>query len=472
MPTSGATVVLVGALVAAACSSSSSSTADGGDATPVPSSVEVDPGVEVEPTATPASLQEDLDRRIAPYATAPMGCPEPIAEPTTTEPIQIGFLNADFSTVASLNFAVDLGDEAAHFRALMDEVNETCGGINGRQVIVNSYDFDPVDPARQQEVCIEATQGDDNLIVVGRAFLGDNILCITEANEVPYLAILGVVDAFFERSDGRLFSLQTNLDLGLEFTALDLLATGRIDETTRLGVVWGDSIDQNVAVARSLLPALGEAGIDVTEAVVPETNLVCSGYPTVVNRLREADVDTILATLNPVCYPGLVLEAANQGWFPRYLVPEYGNMNSDISTQRMADAGDAFDGTVGVTFSPTGNHRLPGVPAWDEACNRLVAERVPIDWDGTTEQHGAVAQVCTAAWVVHQAAHLAGADLDRTSLVDGMEQLDEIPLEGDLLGSFGPDKHWASELLAFTITWELDCTCWRLGDGPRPVARS
>ncbi len=459
-------VALVGALVAAACSTPAPSP-DDEEAAPTATPSPVDG--QVEPTATAETLRDELDRRMAPYAAAPMACPEPIAEATTAEPIQIGFLNADFSTVASLNFAVDLGDEGAHFRALMDEVNETCGGINGRPVVVNSYSFDPIDPARQQEVCVEATQGDDNLIVVGRAFLGDNILCVTEANEVPYLAVLGVVDAFFDRSDRRLFSLQTNLDLGLETTARDLLATGQIDETTRLGVVWGDSLDQNVAVTRSLLPILDRAGIDVTEAVLPETSLVCSGYPTVVNRLREADVDTILATLNPVCYPGLVLEAANQGWFPRYLVPEYGNMNSDISTQRMADAGDAFDGTVGVTFSPTGNHRLPGVPAWDDACNQLVAQRVAIDWDGTTEQHGAVAQICTAAWVVHQGAHRAGADLDRVGLVAAMEQLDEIPLEGDLLGSFGPTKHWASELLAFTITWELECTCWRLGNGPRIV---
>lgn len=389
----------------------------------------------------------------------------------TDDTISIGFMHADLSVAAALNLTVDLGPEGDHLQAMFDDLNERCGGIRGRRVVVNTYEFSPIDPGQMDAACTRATVDDENLFIVGRALLGEGPLCITETHAQPYLALLGVPGSFLERSDGRMFTLDGNLDRSLATTVPALMAIDAIDADDHVGVVWGDTTDQNVTVTEALLPSLDAAGITWTDALLPETTQVCSGYAPAVDRLRDAGVEVVIATLGVLCYPAFVLEATNQGWFPRYVAPEFANIDADLAAQRMADAGDGFDGAIGLSYRP--NNRDPegtNPNAWDAHCYDLVATRVDLDWSYPDVRHGANADLCSAAWLINEAAQRAGDTLTHESMVAAMETIDRFPVSADRFGTFSPDKHWGAVDEFFELRWTAACTCWRLTSGPIDVA--
>ena len=80
-----------------------------------------------------------------------------------------------------------------------------------------------------------------------------------------------------------------------------------------------------------------------------------------------------------------------------------------------------------------------------------------------------MADLCSVAWAIAQAAAAAGTDLDQTSFIAALEDLDAIPLSGDRIGSFSPSKHFAAPTEVYDIEWQLDCACWRQIGGPHPT---
>lgn len=438
-------------------------------------------GGDAEPTEPtgPVFTDPDLDARLAEATDAIIAtmfdCTTEPAEGlgatergVTADTISIAFLENDWTTLVALNTAVELGPEGDHFRAFMDEINE-CGGIHGRQIEVNVYRFDPINFPQQDAACIEATVEDENLLVVARILTRESPLCIVEQNETPLITSSQFPREFYDRADGRLFGVDPTGDELLALVARDLVATEVIGPDTVLGIISPDSPSETFAVRDGLIPALDELGIAYAEQVIPSTGLACEGYSNAVARFQEAGVTHVMPTLGPTCYPPFVLEATALGWFPQYIATPFGGMTSNTSTQRLVDAGDAFDGAVGV-------HTLPGEafyggPAapFEQACNDITNEALGYDYVYGDTIFGAITVWCTIALALQQALETAGPELTRESFLAAMETVSDIPLRRGGLGSFGPDKRTLVENVVWGQTWRSDCGCWREPNGPREV---
>jgi ABC-type branched-subunit amino acid transport system substrate-binding protein len=386
----------------------------------------------------------------------------------TADTISIAFLENDWTTLVALNTAVDLGPEGDHFRAFVDQINE-CGGIHGRRIEVNVYRFDPINFPQQDATCIEATAEDENLLVVARILTRESPLCIVEQNETPLITSSQFPRDFYDRADGRLFGVDPTGDELLDLIARDLVATEVIGPDTVLGILSPDGPLETFAVRDGLIPALEELGIDYVDVVIPSTGLACEGYNTAVSRFQEAGVTHVMPTLGPTCYPPFVLEATALGWFPQYIATPFGGMTSNTSTQRLVDAGDAFDGAIGV-------HTLPGEafyggPAapFEQACNDITNEVLGYDYVYGDTVFGAITVWCTIALALQQGLEAAGPDLTRESFIAGMETVTDVPLRRGGLGSFGPDKRTLVENVVWGQTWRSECGCWREPNGPREV---
>jgi ABC-type branched-subunit amino acid transport system substrate-binding protein len=242
-------------------------------------------------------------------------------------------------------------------------------------------------------------------------------------------------------------------------------------------VVLGDNPGDRGIIDDGFVPALEEAGLEVTEEVtLPCDGAQCDQYEPAVQKLQEAGVDAVFTTINVLAATSLVSAADAVGYDPQWFATEVGSYNTDVLIQRMEASGDAYGGTLLVTS--TSRPWTIGEPAGDfeQQCNDEYTEATGVthEYGVLTEDagFGAVAQVCFQADIVAQALELVGEDLTQERFIAALEELSEftVPNSAGDTGSFGPDKHWAVDDVT-VLTYDPECTCWvEAGDGePIPI---
>jgi ABC-type branched-subunit amino acid transport system substrate-binding protein len=389
----------------------------------------------------------------------------------TADSIKVGFIEADLEAILPLGLAVDLGDEGGNFSAIADLINE-CGGINGRTLDVTVYEYQVADVNEGRQRCTEATEQDGNFVVVTRVFIQDLPLCITETNETPLIINFSGTDEFYERSEGRMVTINASEARIAEAAVKVYVDEGIITPDSVVGLVWGDVVDQNILVENTLRDALGSAAAKVVETPVEQpTPLACSGHTTAVQKMVSEDVDVVLGLFGGPCYGDFVIEAANQGFFPQYLTIDKGGMTSDVGTSKMPQAGDAFEGAYGVTMTPgeLGVKDQAEVPyAWDRRCNEILAERTGNELEFPTDPYAAANGPCTSAYLLIEALKLAGTDLTHESFLDAIGKVEVVPASGDIaFTGYGKGLPEGPDDVAYLIQWSLDCECWATVSDPK-----
>ncbi len=390
----------------------------------------------------------------------------------TADAIQLAYLDADLTTLISLNLSVDLGPNGDRFKAIMDDYNERCGGINGRELVTTVTTHDPINGPQMDEICTQVTQEINAFISQTRVYPLGKDLCITEVNESLLMYETGRPQASIDRAGGRLFSVDLPEDKQA-FLQTTLLAEQGVLEGATVGVIHSTADEQTDIANDGTIAGLAEQGIEPAAVVaLQQAGVTCEGYPSAVQQMVDAGVDTVFLVLSGSCAPGFVGEAATQAYFPQYIAVNQSGLGSDVGTQGMIELGDAFDGgIVNMTIAQqTGGFPEEFSPApWDQACNDRLNELVGTDYAHPDGEFNAAVYVCSGAYAILAGLAAAGTELTQESFQAAMETVDFVPLPRNQVGSYGPDEPWAAPPAMFTVEWSAECGCYNYVEGPTQV---
>ena len=460
--------VAVVALVAAvaACSSPAE---DAADDPPAPTSEttaagadddsepDPDPSGTTATTATSDDVASDDMSETAPTSTAP-GAGE-AAGPATLDPVTVAVMYPDLSVAAEFGFAEEIGDFTPVFEAFAADANER-GGIAGHPIELEMVEFDLLVDGDAVSACLTATQDLGAFVVIGLGGVyGDPVVCVAEQNETLLVQDDGSPAEFYDRADGRLFSLTPNkaesqvaiVDaFGDELAAAPFAVFATLDT--------GGDYD---TMQEHLLPALSDAELEPAVVVVidSDTDVAASQIPIEVEEIRAAGVENIIAT------PGFFATAAFAqaldagGVDVRWIGSDAGGFASDLYASQMPPA--QMDGALAITTRTVG-WRAAGLdePASRLECRERAAALVP-DGDFSTESIDVAAAVpaCNFLDLLVLAGQGVDGELTTESLATAIHGLTEIELVERGPSGFGVEKFTAADE-ARTIEWSADCECW------------
>ena len=141
----------------------------------------------------------------------------------------------------------------------------------------------------------------------------------------------------------------------------------------------------------------------------------------------------------------------------------------------MPEAGDGFEGAVGVTESPGLNGVTDGAEspyAFDARCHEAIqAGGGPTYTFDQTDPYGAAVSWCSNIYIMVEALQAAGSDLTEESYLEAVQAIEAVPGPGGNVFTGLPSgrDHAATDLF-FSQSWELGCACWNQVAGPTQVS--
>ncbi len=415
-----------------------------------------------------------LDAFCLPHDEAPdRRATEPGIEADTVE---VHHIRQELEKLIDVGFGVDVGDPTHMFDTLVGVINDECGGIRGRTVRIGHTAYDPlsadIDRARIG-ACVSATEDHHAVFVMSSTGLqGTATLCVAEEHDTAIVTTLGVDEEFMERSRGNLITMDLTLNDSLRQMVRRIDTDGALDGRT-IGVVGGDTPGELAAVDSGLITTLRAAGHDVAvhDTIGCGGGTSCTvGLQESVANMRQAGVDVLFPTLNPLSLPGYIAEMVTQGFTPgdvQFYNSAFNAQSSEVVSSKVKAfggeaAGALYDGAVVVDFAPTNNQFVTdwAVPPFTELCNETYArhggERYDYrDPDGATKL-GMLTVVCSEVRVMARAIHDAGDNPTRETIRTAIAELGPIDGNSGLPMSFGPDKYAAADVVQ-TSTWTSPC---------------
>ena len=376
----------------------------------------------------------------------------------TADTITIGATVFDASGGTGLGFAfpgLDPQVQEDAYRAYVDLLNAG-GGINGRKVALETRRVDLLDPDAARATCLSLTE--DAKVFAVLAFAGD--LCYTEEHETLQIAQAHLESPDFERrSAGRFFAynmpgLRALASYAAEYDRLGVVK-GR-----KIGVLFVDDQDIPEMVRDGLVATLTRAGHEVVHqhALSVNPSTAASQIPVAVQQMRSKGVDTVWVGVDIVAGTNFVQTAQSQGWRPRYLASDWGQMSSDFSAQAMPES---FDGAVAITALREAEQNLPTPreTASSADCRRRFTQQTKRPLAYGDDTYVITVSICGLVDLFAAGARAAGPQLTTPAVSAALQRLGPVspPVVGP--GSFTPGKFGAADTV-MTQVWHFDCACW------------
>ena len=150
----------------------------------------------------------------------------------TADSIKVGHIRSLLEDLASIGFAVPVGDPKEIFEVFIDYINVECGGIRGRMLDLGYTEAEVlanVDSSRNA-ACLAMTEDHKSVIVMNSTgFQGTANLCLVEEQETIFISTQGQTEEFMDRSNDLLLSLSPTLEESLGFLVSDLLGRGELE---------------------------------------------------------------------------------------------------------------------------------------------------------------------------------------------------------------------------------------------------
>ena len=398
---------------------------------------------------------------------------EPGIEPDS---ISVHQIRQQLENLVEIGFGIDVGDVNLMFDTFAEVINEECGGIRGRQVVMSESSYDILSPELEQvriTNCITATEDDNAAVVLNSTgFQGTATLCVAEEHETPLLTTQGLSDDFMTRGGGRLLTLDFSLNESLRFMVERLHEEGELEGKT-IAVVSADVPGQPEAVQDGLVGTLEELGYEVAvnDEIGCGGEATCTqGVPESVSNLKDAGVDVVFPTLSVTSLPGYVSEMVTQGFAPgdvQFYNSNFASQAGDLVSSKVAAfggeaAGELYNGAVIVDAAAAGNFRLEGteIPAFNELCLDTYAERTGVEYDWYQEEgntpSGMVANVCALVRMAARAIYDAGDNPTRDDITAALAALGAVDTNNMIPASIGDGKYTLADA-AQTMTWTYPC---------------
>ena len=465
-------MVLAGTLIIASCGSD---TDNGSTATAAETTLQVDTtpaATDVETTSTDAPLPTSRfignDAFCTPSTDAAAETPTVTDAGITADSISITNVRLRLEDLTQIGFGFDNGDTADQAETFVNIINDVCGGINGRKLVLTTVESSPLaeDPGLEaQQNCTTIAEDESAVAAFSFTGVGDPLAsCLTAAHDVIFLTTYDLADSSFEAADGRLFSVNHSPTNILTYAVRELA-----DELAgkKVGVVYGDADPDPQVVDEGLLQEMEAAGIDVVRADV----IGCGGGPQCADGIipsvqgMVADgVEVIFPLLNTLSLPGYLSEMVIQGVQPgqiQFVNTSFLAQDSELVTGKMvefggAEAGALYNGAILISGSRAGEHRLPDFEPDPFAvmCNNAYVENstkvtTPYDFlnDDDNRRASSVASNCSGIRLLARAIEAAGPNPTRADIAAALGDLGEVDSGEGIPSSFTPGKFTAPDAI-------------------------
>lgn len=369
----------------------------------------------------------------------------------TDDTIRIGYIGADFGSLADTGLVPDLGDQDEIVQSVVAGINAD-GGIGGRQVEAQVRLVDGLaGPEAAQAACLEMTQDFEAFAVILAPAVGrDTARCVSVTNETIALGATGFDSGLYEEAAGRLFTAGSDTSMSTDrqyvgwAEAMD--AEGVLDGAT-IGVVTAEQSPEFVAAAEdALVPALEELGHEVAVNVVlpcPEGDRDCDQHEAAVQQMKSAGVDVVFMAAANLTGPTVVQAAQNLDFTPQWLAN--GNQVTDTVSQFFESVSDAWEGAIGTSTVFALEEDIT-----DDArdCNATITEHSGEQYEPGSDAFGFAASTCLLLRLLDTAGDgVDAAALDQATMIGEIEAAGEIGLNAGPPGTLSADKHDAGDHL-------------------------
>ena len=323
------------------------------------------------------------------------------------------------------------------------------GGIDGRRLDVHIQSFDQLEDAlqggaTQRKACIDLTE--QQPIFAAMAIGVTQLECLYKEHGLPVVATSignGTDPGTFNDSGGKLWTITPSPRRMLVNWADQLVASGTLSKDKPFGIVTIGAQQFDRPITDVLVPRLRELGYNPAQVTVLPNDAAASttARATEGAAMRAKGINTVLLAMDFLNSSLWIQEAERNRWTPQYLVSDYATP-ADDSTAATQPA--SFRGALAVSaLPPEGNAPSPAdqhcTAVWEKAAGRKVAGQ---------EEEGLVGTICNLMVVLERGLKAAGPNPTRTSLVQGLGTIGQVPVAGAIGGvgtlggpyAFGPVK--------------------------------
>ncbi|MGA7418729.1 MAG: ABC transporter substrate-binding protein [Acidimicrobiales bacterium] len=386
---------------------------------------------------------------------------------TSTRGIAGNKINVVFPVVAlnslagKVGFAQDaeFGLQVKAIHLYVNLINRS-GGVNGKKINPIVVNYDPTNENNMRALCKDWTEGSPAAFVVidgAGTWTGDNQLCITQEGQTPLISAWSTVSSWTTKGAPYLWWTGPDDAAILQTTVNWGLSSGLLGSTHKVGVIAGDRASDQAALKQYLLPDLERAGVTpVVETIASdpsETATTNSEAPLVVQKLKDAGVDSVIPIIPFNAFFPVVNAETADNYFPKLLLSDYeGTIQSALGIMPVPDE-TALDGQQGVTTYTLGgfdDNRPesqggydPGVRSCYDDWHKVYPQVVGAT--GTSafiEEQGPIEAWCTSIRLFATAAKNAGSDLNRRTFVQAMSKIQNFPGGSTPTLTYGPNKFY------------------------------
>lgn len=396
-----------------------------------------------------------------------VGATDPVTQASTSTrgvtatTINLAFPLANLDALASTyGFAgdVEYTEQAKAIHLFVNQINDS-GGINGRKInpIISSYN--PANDASMQALCDDWTQGNPAVFAVLDGlgtYEGADQLCVTQQGHTPFLSQWTTVSTFTQEGSPYLWWTGPDDAALLQAIVAWGKSQGTIEGTAKLGVVVGDRASDQTALHQYLLPDLRRVHVTPVVETIPaqtsESAATSSDSTLVVEKLREADVTSVIPLIPFNAFLPMLVAQTQQQYFPKLLLSDYENSIESSLGLLQTPFGKAINGQEGVTTETLGGiddprpyaqgGYDPGVRNCWNVWHKAYPEIPKGNMNDDIEEQGPVQGWCQEIHLFAQAAKAAGKTLNRRTFVTAMSQIKNFPGGYSPVLTYGPDKFY------------------------------
>ena len=393
--------------------------------------------------------------------------------------ISLVHMRAQLENLALFGFATDVGDPKEMFETFAAVVNEQCGGVRGRTLVMHTLEHDPVSPevdADQNADCIEAIEDLHGVMLMNTSgFQGTATLCIVEDHETAFLTVQPQPEEFIRRGEGRLVITTLTAEQSLGWLAQDLIARGSLDGKT-VGIAAPSVPGQHEAVETGLVKVLRDNGVNVAvfDTIGCEGRMCVEGVTDSVRNMKAAGVDVMFNVLNTLSAPGYIGEMVKLGFKPgdvQFYASDFNSQAAELVSSKIVtfngqEAGALYNGAIVFDARDTGNYRVEGYEprAFNEMCNDTYGANSPSGtnhesedrYDGNS-RYGMVSSVCTIMRMALRAIYDAGDNPTRADIYETLANLGPVDTNEMIPGSIYPGKPSIPDAI-HNLVFESPCT--------------
>jgi len=384
----------------------------------------------------------------------------------TKTTIKIGFALPSLGVLAA---AVNIGNPQSDINAALAGMRKVGRlPVCGRDIAPDFQTFNVLDPSQSRAACDNFAQNGDFAVISLFAFSAAS--CVTQENHM-FLLDQGTADTLADfAATPLLFTTDPPIDSELRDAAYWAVKTGIVDGKT-IGVYSnqngpGGPDPASALVQQNLVDVLAQLGHPVKDVIVSNTSL-SSSTPTAADPNDTTAVEKFKADNIQVVFPlefsqNFMNQAEAQGYHPQWAVYSTG-MASDATTSTYPSS---LDGALGLLWEQVGEvaSGIPPTPQAQACFGYYTAAGNGAPPGPDTAAGQTLREACDPVDLLVRALAAAGNDLTSSTLVAGMQTVQNVPESYYSPQTFLPAKHWgASQNVA--VQWHASCSCWKMA-GP------